>query len=143
MQCQEGSVQPSDPREDQKPAHGGRTGSVTAGGKAFMPANDLFFVIPTYRLRDVGETVEHYDEHFWRNGHTVRMIVFDDSSPANQEKYYSLLEQTTTHNDLYYVGPREKEQFLAYVNGRLRDKRLEGLIKISSDPATAATATSR
>ena len=24
---------------------------------------DLFFVIPTYRLRDVGETVEQYDEH--------------------------------------------------------------------------------
>ena len=90
---------------------------------------DLYFVIPTYRLREVGETVEHYDEHFWRNGHSVRMIVFDDSSPANQEKYYPLLEQTKTHNDLYYVGPREKEQFLAYLNRRLRDKRLEGLVK--------------
>jgi hypothetical protein len=94
-----------------------------------MPADDLFFVIPTYRLRDVGATVEHYDEHIWRNGHSVRMIVFDDSSPVNQEKYYPLLEQTKTHNDLYYVGPREKEQFLAYLNGRLRDKRLEGLVK--------------
>src|SRR5580692_5537219 len=94
-----------------------------------MPANDLFFVIPTYRLRDVGETVEHYDEHFWRNGHTVRMIVFDDSSPANQEKYYPLLEQTRTRNDVYYVGPREKEQFLAYLHGRLRDKRLDSLVK--------------
>jgi len=94
-----------------------------------MPANDLFFVIPTYRLRDVGETVAHYDEHFWRNGHSVRMIVFDDSSPVSQEKYYPLLEQTKTHNDLYYVGPREKEQFLAFLNGRLRDKRLEGLVK--------------
>jgi hypothetical protein len=94
-----------------------------------MSADDLFFVIPTYRLREVGETVEHYDEHFWRNGHAVRMIVFDDSSPVNQEKYYPLLEQTKTHNDLYYVGPREKDQFLAYLNGRLRDKRLEGLVK--------------
>ena len=94
-----------------------------------MQERELFFVIPTYRLRDVGETVEHYDEHFWRNGHSVRMIVFDDSSPANQEKYYPLLEQTKTHNDLYYVGPREKEQFLAYLNQRLRDKRLEGLVK--------------
>jgi hypothetical protein len=94
-----------------------------------MTAQDLFFVIPTYRLRDVGETVEHYDEHFWRNGHTVRMIVFDDSSPASREKYYPLLEQTKTHNDLYYVGPGEKEQFVAYLNGRLRDKRLEGLVK--------------
>ena len=94
-----------------------------------MQDTELFFVIPTYRLRDVGETVEHYDEHFWRNGHSVRMIVFDDSSPSNQEKYYPLLEQTRTHNDLYYVGPHEKEQFLAYVNGRLRDKRLDSLVK--------------
>jgi hypothetical protein len=94
-----------------------------------MSANDLYFVIPTYRLRDVGETVEQYDEHFWRNGHSVRMIVFDDSSPANQEKYYPLLEQTKTHNELSYVGPREKEQFLGHLYGRLRDKRLEGLVK--------------
>jgi hypothetical protein len=94
-----------------------------------MQDKELFFVIPTYRLRDVGETIEHYDEHFWRNGHSVRMLVFDDSSPANQEKYYPLLEQTQTHNDVYYIGPREKEQFLAYLNGRLRDKRLEPLVK--------------
>ena len=94
-----------------------------------MHEHDLFFVIPTYRLREVGETVEHYDEHFWCNGHSVRMIVFDDSSPANQEKYYPLLEQTRTHHDLFYVGPREKEQFLAYLNQRLRDKRLEALVK--------------
>jgi hypothetical protein len=94
-----------------------------------MQDRDLFFVIPTYRLRDVGETVEHYDEHFWRNGHSVRMIVFDDSSPSGQEKYYPLLEQTKTHNELYYVGPQEKERFIAFLNGRLRDKRLESLVK--------------
>lgn len=86
-------------------------------------------MIPTCRLRDVGETVERYDEHFRRNGHSVRMIVFDDSSPSSQAKYYPVLEQTKTHNDLYYVGPREKEQFLAYLHKRLRDKRLEGLVK--------------
>jgi hypothetical protein len=94
-----------------------------------MQGQELFFVIPTYRLREVGATVEEYDEHFWRNGHAVPIIVFDDSSPANQEKYYPLLEQTRTHNELYYVGPREKEQFLAYLNGRFHDKRLEGLVK--------------
>jgi hypothetical protein len=94
-----------------------------------MHAKELFFVIPTYRLRDVGETVEQYDEHFWRNGHTVRMMVFDDSSPANNEKYYPLLEQTRTHNELYYVGPREKEQFLGYLNQRLPDRRLQGLVR--------------
>jgi hypothetical protein len=90
---------------------------------------ELTFAIPTYRLRDVGETVEQYDQHFWRNGHSVRIMVFDDSSTANQEKYFPLLEQTRTHNDLYYVGPREKEQFLGYLNARLRDARLDGLVR--------------
>jgi hypothetical protein len=94
-----------------------------------MQADDLYFVIPTYRLRDVGETVEHYDEHFWRNGHSPTLIVCDDSSPSAQENYYPLLEQTTTHNELYYVGPREKEQFIGYLSRRLRDKRLDGLVK--------------
>lgn len=94
-----------------------------------MQASDLYFVIPTYRLRDVGEAVEQYDEHFWRNGHSPTLIVFDDSSPVAQEKYYPLLEKTTTYNDLHYVGPREKEQFVAYLSRRLRDKRLDGLVK--------------
>jgi hypothetical protein len=77
----------------------------------------------------VGETVEQYDQHFWRNGHSVRMMVFDDSTPSTQEKYYHLLEQTRTHSELFYVGPKEKERFLAYLNQRLRDKRLEGLVR--------------
>src|SRR5580692_10960979 len=87
----------------------------------FMHHKDLFFVIPTYRLRDVGETIQAYDEHFWRNGHAPKIIVFDDSSPVAQEKYYPILEQTRTHNDVYYVGPKEKEQFTAYLSSRLRD----------------------
>jgi hypothetical protein len=94
-----------------------------------MAAPTPFFVIPTYRLREVGETIQQYDEHFWRNGHSLPLIVFDDSSPANHEKYYPLLEQTRTHNDLYYVGPREKEQFIAYLDQRLRDKKLTALVK--------------
>src|SRR5262249_47788870 len=94
-----------------------------------MREDDLYFVIPPYRWGGGGETVEQYDEHFGRNGHAVRMIVFDDSTPATQEKYYGLLEQTRTHNELYYVGPREKELFLAYLNRRLRDRRLEALVK--------------
>ena len=90
---------------------------------------ELSFVIPTYRLREVGATLEEYDEHFWRNGHSVRLMVFDDSTPVNQQKYYPLLEQTHTHLPVYYVGPREKEQFVAYLNGRLRDRRLETLVR--------------
>jgi hypothetical protein len=49
-----------------------------------MHPKELLFVVPTYRLREVGEMVEAYDEHFWRNSHAVRMIVFDDSSPATE-----------------------------------------------------------
>ena len=73
-----------------------------------MKLPETVFAIPTYRLRDVPETIEAYDEHFWTNGHSVKMIVFDDSSFANHEKYFPKLEKTKTVNDLYYVGLREK-----------------------------------
>jgi hypothetical protein len=94
-----------------------------------MKTAENIFVIPTYRLRDVGATVEAYDEHFWSNGHSVKIMVFDDSSLANHEKYFSRLEQTKTVNDLYYVGPREKEQFLSFLNKKLRDRKLETLVR--------------
>lgn len=94
-----------------------------------MNSDNAIFVVPTYRLRDVAETIEKYDEHFWKNGHSIKMIVFDDSSLANHEKYYPLLERTKTVNALHYVGPREKEQFLAFLNKRLRDRKLESLVR--------------
>ena len=94
-----------------------------------MNSDTTVFVVPTYRLRDVAETIEKYDEHFWSNGHSVKMMIFDDSSAANHEKYYPLLERTSTVNDLYYVGPREKEQFLAFLNKKLRDRKLESLVR--------------
>ena len=107
-----------------------------------MNTTENIFVIPTYRLRDVGATIEAYDEHFWSNGHSVKMIVFDDSSLANHEKYFSRLEQTKTVNDLYYVGPHEKEQFLSFLNKKLRDRKLEAWFEIFSGQATVATETS-
>ena len=94
-----------------------------------MNSDTAVFVVPTYRLRDVAEKIEEYDEHFWSNGHSIKMIVFDDSSLANHEKYYPLLERTRTVNELYYVGPREKEQFLAFLNKKLRDRKLESLVR--------------
>jgi hypothetical protein len=94
------------------------------------PMNDaVYFVIPTYRLKDVGETVRLYDENFRDNGHEVRMVVFDDSSIAAHEKYFSLLQGVKTHNELLYVGPREKEQFIAYINSRLKDRALGSLVR--------------
>src|SRR5580698_2013581 len=90
---------------------------------------ETYFVMPTHRLRDVGETIHEYDEHFWRNGHSPQMIVFDDSTPTNVEKYFSYLNQMKTRCDLSYVGPRQKEEFITYVNSRLRNNRLEPLVK--------------
>jgi hypothetical protein len=50
-----------------------------------MERSDLTFVIPTYRLRDMGETVEQYDQHFWRNGHSVPIVVFGAAPPTDPE----------------------------------------------------------
>ena len=77
----------------------------------------------------MAEAIETYDEHFWSNGHSVKMMVFDDSSLATHEKYYPLLEKTRTHNDVYYVGPREKDQFLGFLNRKLRDKKFDSLVR--------------
>jgi hypothetical protein len=94
-----------------------------------MSEPNLQFVIPTNRLRDVGETVEAYDDNFWRNGQTAPIVIFDDSSVANHEKYFALLEHTKTFNPLFYVGPAEKEQFVSYICRRLRDKKLDVLVR--------------
>ncbi len=94
-----------------------------------MEPETTVFAIPTYRLRDVAEAIEAYDANFWRNGHAVKLMVFDDSSVANHEKYFPLLENTRTVNELYYVGPREKEEFLGLLNRKLRDRKLELLVK--------------
>jgi hypothetical protein len=100
-----------------------------------MKTADTIFVTPTYRLRDVAATIEEYDENFWTNGHSVKMVVFDDSSLANHEKYYSTLEKTKTVNDLYYVGPQEKEEFLKFLNKKLREKKLESLVRTIFRPS--------
>lgn len=94
-----------------------------------MKHSQTIFAIPTCRLRDVAETVEAYDDNFRCSGHAAPIMVFDDSSITNHEKYFPLLEQTRTANDVYYVGPREKEKFLAFLNRKLRDKKLESLVK--------------
>jgi len=82
-----------------------------------MDGPELIFTIPTYRLRDVGQAVEAYDQHFWRNGHTVRIVVFDDSSPANQQGLMTLPLRHTlsgsmaapaaTFDDLWINGTHE------------------------------------
>ena len=86
------------------------------------------FVIPTCRLRDVGETVRQYDRHFAENGHPMRIMIFDDSGPSLHEKYFSSFSKIKTTNELYYVGPREKAEFKLMLGERLADDRLRPLI---------------
>ena len=57
------------------------------------------------------------------------MFVFNDSAPTNVEKYFADLSQLKTRCELFYVGPKEKEEFIAYLNFRLRNSRLEPLVK--------------
>lgn len=94
-----------------------------------MNQAQTIFAIPTYRLRDVPETIEAYDDNFWRNAHSVKVMVFDDSSLATHQEYYPLLEQTRTVNEIIYVGPREKEEFISFLNRNLRDRKLESLVR--------------
>jgi hypothetical protein len=62
-------------------------GPAQGGERVLMNDLETYFVIPTHRLRDVGETIHEYDDHFWRNRHSPKMIAFDDSTPTNVEKY--------------------------------------------------------
>ncbi len=73
-----------------------------------MASHPTTFVIPTYRLRDVGETIERYDDNFWRNGHSTRIVVFDDSSLATHGQ---VLPTPRAHEDAqraFLRGPQRK-----------------------------------
>ncbi len=92
------------------PPAGGRQTSTTINafpGRAYEIRSNCF-CDSTYRLRDVPETIETYDEHFWSNGHSTKIMVFDDSSYANTRSIMRCSSRRTV-NELYYVGPREKE----------------------------------
>jgi hypothetical protein len=89
----------------------------------------MILAIPTYRLREVGETVVRYDENLRRNGHSLPIVVFDDSTASARDRYLPLLEQTRTANDLFYVGPGEKARFLEMILRRIDDRRLESIVK--------------
>lgn len=94
-----------------------------------MTEKPLQFVIPTHRLRDVGEAVEAYDDNFRRCGQTAPIHVFDDSPQASHDKYFAQLERAKTHNDLFYTGPAEKEEFISYICKRLKDRKLDMLVR--------------
>jgi hypothetical protein len=101
---------------------------ANGNGSAVFSTSDPIFVIPTYRLRDVAETVEAYDDNFSRNGHSIKIMVFDDSSIATHKKYFSKLEQTRTTNPIYYVGPNEKRKFTNILLNRLQNTNMESIV---------------
>jgi hypothetical protein len=93
-----------------------------------MPGEPLF-AIPTCRLRDVGDTVDAYDRHFAKHGHSLRLFVFDDSGPLLHEKYVGRLAARKTKNELFYVGPAEKAALREELEQKLRDTSLAALVK--------------
>ncbi len=74
--------------------------------------NHVSFVIPTYRLRQVSDTVKTYSGNFKQNGHDIPIIVFDDSDIATSQQYSGQLNSMDNPAGVSYVGPEEKAQFL-------------------------------
>ena len=73
---------------------------------------------------------KHYDEHFWRNGHSPTIDRLRRFQPGRPGEILSAARADAARTtSCYYVGPREKEQFIGYLSRRLRDKRLDGLVK--------------
>ena len=77
-----------------------------------MKTAETVFVVPTYRLRDVAETIENYDEHFWSNGHSIKMMV--SMTPAsritkNISADWNAQKQTTNSTT---SAPGKKSSFL-------------------------------
>ena len=63
-------------------------------------------MVPTYRLRDVAQTVAEYDEHFYRHGQPIEIIVFDDSTPRPTSDFQSSTQGT--HNEVRYWAPARR-----------------------------------
>ncbi|MEM3113265.1 MAG: hypothetical protein QXI33_02465 [Candidatus Pacearchaeota archaeon] len=73
--------------------------------------NEFLFVIPTYRLRAVKDTIRRYTDNFHSYGHEIPVFIFDDSSNIDNN-FYSLSEGLSFKGDIFYVGLNEKRKFL-------------------------------
>lgn len=102
--------------------------AIKIGKFMSLPSKNTF-VIPTYRLKEVADTVAVYDENFWKNGHSIDMTVFDDSNQSMSNKFLHRLEEIKTHNKVYYVGPKEKAQFFDILSKRITDWKIMSIVK--------------
>ncbi len=79
--------------------------------------------IPTYRPEDIARTVRSYSSNFHRYGHDVPIIVFDDSDNSGSEVAVRNLNDAASQfrngQELFYVGPREKRQYLEMLVNKL------------------------
>lgn len=69
--------------------------------------SDLYFVIPTCRIEHVATTIRKFADNFERHGHSIPMVVFDDSERSDYAEFL-----TGSAPDLYYVGREEKVKFI-------------------------------
>lgn len=79
---------------------------------------EVSLVIPTYRLKDVAETVLEYHANLDKYGHDLPVIVFDDSTIETHLRDFSTFTSRVPPQILY-VGPREKAGFLALLVEKL------------------------
>lgn len=105
----------------------------------------LTFVVPTYRLRDVAQTVAEYDEHFYKHGQPIEIAVF--STFLKRRMLETLTRITPTGIDMDYDGHVAAEEAEAILDklsslyGRVlaasdvtRDERRRGeLLRFAND----------
>ena len=89
--------------------------AVSRSGSMRRPLSDMndpetYIVVPTHRLRDVSETIHEYDEHFWWNGHSPQMIVFDDPTNAYAAHYCSHHSKNTDRRCLFPTRKRRSRE---------------------------------
>ena len=85
--------------------------------------SEAVFVIPTYRPREVAETVARYSENFRGFGYSIPIVVFDDGKGEEGRKkaFSSFLEEEIDYNsDIWYVGELEKKRFLSRLETRTK-----------------------
>jgi len=83
-----------------------------------LKMEDFTLVIPTYRLKDVAQTVRAYRDNFDRYGYDIPIIVFDDSSPEVYGHDFPKFAAVVPSNT-FYVGPPEKALFIDQLVSRI------------------------
>jgi hypothetical protein len=79
----------------------------------------MSLVIPTYRLRDVADTVNEYAAALKQYGHDEPIFVFDDSDEETYRRDFGLFCHKANAANVQYVGPPEKARFAEELRSRV------------------------